>query len=91
MMPYQVYQLYQAERPKSAVEIRRADEQLGRAAESASRLWCRATQPIGILRALHRGRRPGRPARFTSAFRPLPARRAGVLSDQSAVACPGQR
>jgi hypothetical protein len=23
MMPYQVYQLYQAERPKSAVEIRR--------------------------------------------------------------------
>ena len=50
MMPYQVYQLYQAERPKSAAEIRRADDQLGRAAESVSRLWCRATQPIAILR-----------------------------------------
>ncbi|HXB49522.1 MAG TPA: hypothetical protein VNW50_17295, partial [Streptosporangiaceae bacterium] len=29
MMPYQVYQLYQAERTKTAAEIRRADEQLG--------------------------------------------------------------
>jgi hypothetical protein len=29
MMPYQSYQVYQAERPKTAAEIRRADEQLG--------------------------------------------------------------
>jgi len=33
MMPYQSYQIYQAERPKSAAEIRRADEQLGQLAE----------------------------------------------------------
>jgi len=29
MMPYGAYQLYQAERIKSAAEIRRADQQLG--------------------------------------------------------------
>ena len=29
MMPYQSYQIYQAERTKTAAEIRRADEQLG--------------------------------------------------------------
>ena len=32
-MPYQSYQIYQAERPKSAAEIRRADEQLGHMGE----------------------------------------------------------
>ena len=36
MMPYQSYQIYQAERPKSAAEIRRADEQLGQLAENVS-------------------------------------------------------
>jgi hypothetical protein len=36
MMPYQSYQIYQAERPKSAAEIRRADEQLGHMAENVS-------------------------------------------------------
>ena len=33
MMPYQSYQVFQAERPKTAAEIRRADEQLGHMAE----------------------------------------------------------
>ena len=87
MMPYQIYQLYQAERPKSAVEIRRADEQRGKAAESVSRLWCRATQPIGILRATA----PRSTVWLTRAFRPLLARRGRVLTDQRAVTCPGQR
>ena len=32
MMPYQSYQVFQAERPKTAAEIRRADEQLGQMA-----------------------------------------------------------
>jgi hypothetical protein len=32
MMPYQTYQLYAIERPKSAAEIRRADERAGRVA-----------------------------------------------------------
>jgi hypothetical protein len=32
MMPYQTYQLYQIERPKSAAEIRAADERAGRTA-----------------------------------------------------------
>jgi hypothetical protein len=39
MMPYQTYQQYQIERPKTRAEIRRADEQLGRMAESVTALW----------------------------------------------------
>jgi hypothetical protein len=50
MMPYQSYQIYQAERAKTAAEIRYADEQHGHMAESVSWLWCRATRPIGLLR-----------------------------------------
>ena len=50
MMPYQSYQLYQAERPKTAAEIRRADEQLGHMAGSVLRLWQHATRPVALLR-----------------------------------------
>jgi hypothetical protein len=56
MMPYQSYQLYQAERMKTAAEIRRADEQLGHMAENVSWLWQHATRPIVLLRGP--GRRP---------------------------------
>jgi hypothetical protein len=48
MMPYQVYQLYQTERLKSAAEVRRADEQLGRAAQRISRLGRRTAAFMGI-------------------------------------------
>ena len=54
MMPYQSYQIYQAERPKSAAEIRRADEQLGRMAEGVFRLWQHATRPVALLRGTYR-------------------------------------
>jgi hypothetical protein len=50
MMPYQSYQFYQVERPKTADEIRRADEQLGHMAENVSRLWHHATRPVARLR-----------------------------------------
>jgi hypothetical protein len=50
MMPYQSYLIYQAERPKTAAEIRRADEQLGHVAANVSWLWRRATRPIAALR-----------------------------------------
>ena len=53
MMPYQSYQSYQAERPKSVAEIRRADEQLGRMAQNVSQLWCRATRPVALLRGMN--------------------------------------
>ena len=86
MMPYQVYQLYQVERPKSAAEIRRADEQLGNAADGISRLWRRTGEPIGILRASGRGQRSVRPARLAS-WRLVTRRRARVSGDQRAVAC----
>jgi len=52
MSPYQYYLLYQAERPKTAAEIRHADERAGRTAAAAA----------GILRALPRPARRARPA-----------------------------
>ena len=54
MMPYQSYQDYQARRPKTAAEIRRADEQLGHMAENILWLWQRATRPIALLRGQDR-------------------------------------
>jgi hypothetical protein len=60
MMPYQSYQSYQAERTKTAAEIRRADDQLGHMAKDLSWLWQRATRPIALLRGP--SRRPARSA-----------------------------
>jgi hypothetical protein len=51
MMPYQVYQLYQAERTKTAAEIRRADEQLGELSQAFSSAWQHAARPQGRRRA----------------------------------------
>ena len=58
MMPYLSYQIYQAERPKSAAEIRRADEQLGHMAENVSWLWQHAIRRITLFRG--QGRQPAR-------------------------------
>jgi hypothetical protein len=55
MTPYQAYLLYQIERPKSSAAIRSADVQAGKVAESISRLWRRAAEPAGVVRAPHRG------------------------------------
>jgi hypothetical protein len=52
MMPYQVYQLYQAERTKTATEIRRADDQPGELSRALSSPWHHATRPKAVLRAL---------------------------------------
>ena len=49
MMPYQSYQDFQAGRPKTAAEIRRADEQLGRMAENVSWLWQHVSRPITLF------------------------------------------
>ncbi len=43
MMPYQSYQLYQIERPKSAFEIRWADERAGRTAAAVAAMLRRLT------------------------------------------------
>jgi hypothetical protein len=59
MMPYQIYQLYQAERPKTAAEIRRADEQLGELSRAFSWAWQHATQPHAALRGGRRRRITG--------------------------------
>jgi hypothetical protein len=50
MMPYQSYQVFQAERPKTCAEIRRADDQLGHMAENMSRLWRHTVHPVSLLR-----------------------------------------
>jgi hypothetical protein len=60
MMPYQSYQIYQAERPKSAAEIRRSDEQLGQMAQNVSWLWQHAIRRITLSRGQDR-----QPARST--------------------------
>ncbi len=63
MIPYHSYQVYQAERPKAAAEIRRADEQLGHLAENVSWLWHQATRPLVLFRGSGGpGRRPACPA-----------------------------
>ncbi len=54
MMPYQSYQIYQAERPRTAAEIRRADVQLGHMAENISWLWQHAIRPLARLRGQDR-------------------------------------
>jgi hypothetical protein len=67
MMPYQTYQLYQIERPKSAAEIRAADERAGRTAAALA----------GMLRRLTAaGRRPRRDRRMERAVQ---IARAGTL------------
>ena len=53
MMPYQSYPIYQAERTKTAAEIRHADGQLGRMAQNVSQLWCRVTRPVALLRGMN--------------------------------------
>jgi len=57
MMPYQAYQLYQIERPESRAEIRRADEQLGRMAESVTALRERIAQAATVRTRSLRGLR----------------------------------
>jgi hypothetical protein len=52
MMPYHVYQQYQAERTKTAAEIRRADEQLGELSRALSSAWQHVTRPKAVLPAL---------------------------------------
>ena len=55
MMPYQVFQLYQAERTKTVDEVRRADERLGEFSRALSSTWRHAARPSApVLRALPR-------------------------------------
>lgn len=68
MMPYQAYQLYQIERPKSRADFRRADEQLGRMAESVTALRERIAQAATVRARSLRGlrRQPGTAPRRTA-------------------------
>jgi len=49
MMPYDSYRLYQTERPKTAAEIRHADEQIGQFSAAASGLFRSITRPRSII------------------------------------------
>jgi hypothetical protein len=84
MMPYQVYQLYQAERTKTAAEIRRADEQLGELSRAFSSVWKHAARPQTVLRALAgaiaRSRAEHEPVRPQERTQPRGLRRADYLT-----------
>jgi hypothetical protein len=58
MMPYSSYQLYQAERAKTAAEIRRADRQLGEISRTLSSAWHHVSRPTYALLAVLRRRGP---------------------------------
>jgi hypothetical protein len=68
MMPYQAYQLYQIERPKSRTEVREADERRGRMAASVTVLWEEMAQGIAARTWSLRGFRhqPAMPERHTA-------------------------
>jgi hypothetical protein len=57
MMPYDSYRLYQTERPKSAAEIRHADNQAGQFAAAASGLVRSIVRPIRVARVYRRDAR----------------------------------
>jgi hypothetical protein len=84
MMPYQVYQLYQAERTKTAAEIRRADEQLGELSRAVSSAWQHAVRPKAVLRALAGAvagsRAKHEPVRSQRCTQPRGSRRADYLT-----------
>jgi len=75
MMPYQVFQLYQAERTKTAAEIRRDDEQLGELSRALSSTWHNAACRAAVLRALPRAIAAGGSGLARLAGEHRPARR----------------
>jgi hypothetical protein len=93
MMPYQVYQLYQAERTKTAAEIRRADEQLGKLSRAFSSAWQHATRPQAALRALAGAvagsRAEHEPVRSQQCTQPHGLRRADYLTGYHPSFTPG--
>jgi hypothetical protein len=64
VMPYDTYRLYQIERVKSRVEVRRADEQAARLAAAASALFRGITRPVPAI---------GRPSPAAACGLPRPA------------------
>lgn len=85
MMPYQVYQLYQAERTMTAAERRRADEQLGELSRALSTVWQHTTGPQAVLRALAgavAGTRLARPTGGQPPVRPQQRSQPRALRDQ---------
>jgi hypothetical protein len=82
MMPYGSYQLYQTERPKSAAEIRRADEQLGEMSRTLSSAWQHAKEPTRLLLAHAGGRRSRIRGHHADQSRPMPSSPSGHSCQQ---------
>jgi hypothetical protein len=66
MMSYDGYRLYQAERPKSAAEIRHADRQAAQFAAAVSGLFRSITLPGRVARAYRRSARSYAAAQCTA-------------------------
>jgi hypothetical protein len=58
MMVNSYYGIYQAERGKTAAEIRVADAQLGGLAAKLDQLWSALAAPVGAVRRSLRRQRP---------------------------------
>jgi hypothetical protein len=56
MMPYQTYQLYATERPKTAAEIRQADERAGRTAAALAGMLRQLAPAVQRRRSRQRDR-----------------------------------
>jgi hypothetical protein len=82
MTPYGAYQLYQIERPKSAAELRRADEQLGELSRAVSSAWHSATQPTRVLIARAGHGRSRIRTRHAGQSRPMPSSPSGHSCQQ---------
>jgi hypothetical protein len=59
---YSFYQIYQAERTRSAAEQRQVDAYHGELAAALTRRWRRVAGPLRSLRSLRSLRRPAYPA-----------------------------
>jgi hypothetical protein len=76
MMPYDTYRLYQIERPKTAAEIRIADERAGQLAAAAA----------GLVRQLARAGHRRRPLpRHVAAGRGQPPRRGDRMTTTTEI------
>jgi hypothetical protein len=77
-----IYQIYQAERTKSAAEQRRIDDHKGELAAAISRRWRRIIAPLRSLR------RPAYPAQGRPAEpgRPQPKLAEGALAEEGVPA-----
>ena len=86
VIPYDGFQMYQAERVKTGAERRQADIGQGMMAAEVARLWHDVTRPLGALLG-HRARRDhsGSRANARTGMVPSPSMRSGTAVNRAPV------